>query len=836
MTAGLDATVFSGGTASATLTAGGAVSIALVDGGMVDATAGADLSIVSGGDARLTTKAGLDLFVAVNGDASAFHGTAGRDALVVAMGDFYGTISAGQDATLAFTGSDHWPTEISAGRDAIAWSGGGFIGSAENGSPSFLISAGHDAYLQSCSDATGVQITAGNDAVLWARGDVTGVVIATAGSAHVVAYGNSVTARVLAGLDVSVGSLGTLTVDATAGRGDLDLFAVGLVLETHAASGGVTVRGYTGTDPVDDWLAAQRASVDAALATDTTGIGALGVALDGWLEGLALARQATDMAVASVLADGAQAAANVAALLATEELGLLEARAQTLVDHQEVLAGLATALADIAQAYAEAGAAMAQARADVELTREAGRVEVEAAHLAAAEALAASLAMASNELAQLLADMNRAMAEDLNGSAVAKATELRDAQGRLDSFKVINAEIYWNATVQPKVDATLDYVEMTLGVAGLIPGVGSATSAAGLIISLWRGHYGSAALNAVGMIPLVGTLINEIKLTKLGKAAADRVNQAGKSVYQSARVLAGGGKSALEALVRQTGSPLAKTLYNAYEFVFCKALKLACFTAGTPIETENGPQAIETIRPGDLVWCRDDDDPSAPLELKSVEQVFERWARVLEVNLPGGVSIGTTAEHPFWVVGKGWVWAGDLVPGDQLLGEDGQEVTVESIAQTEQFEKVYNLRVADNHTYFVGSDGWGFSVWVHNARCIATPNGYILEISRNASWNPSQWKAALEKVAAINKAGADGLLTVVKKIVRGGGQKAYRLKNPGAGLQHADHVIDLQLGGKDIEANIRYLDASVNTSMGASIKAAIADLDEGMKILMVRFV
>jgi hypothetical protein len=77
------------------------------------------------------------------------------------------------------------------------------------------------------------------------------------------------------------------------------------------------------------------------------------------------------------------------------------------------------------------------------------------------------------------------------------------------------------------------------------------------------------------------------------------------------------------------------------------------------------------------------------------------------------------------IVPMGWVRAGDLVPGDQLLGEDGQEVTVESIAQTEQFEKVYNLRVAANHTYFVGSDGWGFSVWVHNARCIATPNGYI---------------------------------------------------------------------------------------------------------------
>ena len=91
-------------------------------------------------------------------------------------------------------------------------------------------------------------------------------------------------------------------------------------------------------------------------------------------------------------------------------------------------------------------------------------------------------------------------------------------------------------------------------------------------------------------------------------------------------------------------------------------------------------------------------------------------------------------------------------------------------------------------------------------------------------------------MAAINRAGADGLLTVVKNIVRGRGQKDFRALNPGARGRHADHVIDLQLGGKDIGENIRYLNASVNTSMGASIKAAIADLDEGMKILMVRFV
>jgi hypothetical protein len=30
-------------------------------------------------------------------------------------------------------------------------------------------------------------------------------------------------------------------------------------------------------------------------------------------------------------------------------------------------------------------------------------------------------------------------------------------------------------------------------------------------------------------------------------------------------------------------------------------------------------------------------------------------------------------------------------------------------------EAVYNLRIADHHTYFVGDDWRGFGTWAHNA-------------------------------------------------------------------------------------------------------------------------
>ncbi|MCZ2341094.1 MAG: HINT domain-containing protein, partial [Bacteroidales bacterium] len=46
--------------------------------------------------------------------------------------------------------------------------------------------------------------------------------------------------------------------------------------------------------------------------------------------------------------------------------------------------------------------------------------------------------------------------------------------------------------------------------------------------------------------------------------------------------------------------------------------------------------------------------------------------------------------------------------------EDGSTVLVEAVVDTGTVEVVYNLRVADWHTYFVGGEDWGFSVWAHN--------------------------------------------------------------------------------------------------------------------------
>ena len=111
----------------------------------------------------------------------------------------------------------------------------------------------------------------------------------------------------------------------------------------------------------------------------------------------------------------------------------------------------------------------------------------------------------------------------------------------------------------------------------------------------------------------------------------------------------------------------------------------------------------------------DENDPNGPLVLKRIEEVFVRWAYIINVHVRGKV-IRTTREHPFFVRNKNaWVPAIKLEPGDVFRSHHGQWVTVEEVYDTGEYEKVYNFRVADFHTYFVGSSTeWGFSVWAHN--------------------------------------------------------------------------------------------------------------------------
>ena len=102
-----------------------------------------------------------------------------------------------------------------------------------------------------------------------------------------------------------------------------------------------------------------------------------------------------------------------------------------------------------------------------------------------------------------------------------------------------------------------------------------------------------------------------------------------------------------------------------------------CFVAGTPIQTENGAVPIEEIVPGQLVWAENPD--TGECTLKRVVQLFRNEKYELVHVQVRGATITTTAGHPFFVQGQGWIFAKDLKVGYQLKLLSGGTALVEAV-------------------------------------------------------------------------------------------------------------------------------------------------------------
>lgn len=146
-----------------------------------------------------------------------------------------------------------------------------------------------------------------------------------------------------------------------------------------------------------------------------------------------------------------------------------------------------------------------------------------------------------------------------------------------------------------------------------------------------------------------------------------------------------------------------------------------CFPAGTPVLTAEGPQAIETLVPGSLVWARDARTGGAAL--RRIQRVLtsqpEAFCVIDYVPMgPAGPApaarIIASVEHPFRPdASDAFVPARNLMPGQRLVMADGLAVIqdVQRVTAAELGSPVgYNLEVAEFSTYFAGEGG----LWVHN--------------------------------------------------------------------------------------------------------------------------
>lgn len=140
-----------------------------------------------------------------------------------------------------------------------------------------------------------------------------------------------------------------------------------------------------------------------------------------------------------------------------------------------------------------------------------------------------------------------------------------------------------------------------------------------------------------------------------------------------------------------------------------------CFTAGTKIslfESGEDDEAfinIEDVVVGDKIKTFNQDTGVHELgevgELKKHEVLT-----TLEILFNNNTKLVTTPEHPLWCpVREEWIPAGDFLPSDNCILENGDDVQIVDITKIEGNHTVYNLlTVTPNHNFYANG------ILVHN--------------------------------------------------------------------------------------------------------------------------
>ena len=189
-------------------------------------------------------------------------------------------------------------------------------------------------------------------------------------------------------------------------------------------------------------------------------------------------------------------------------------------------------------------------------------------------------------------------------------------------------------------------------------------------------------------------------------------------------------------------------------------VKPSYFVAGTLVMAVAGMVAIEKIKSGDKVISTDPE--TMETSPKTVPETYIKEVTTLVHLNVNGEEIITTVDHPFYVKNQGFIKAGELIVGDELLDVNGNVLLVENfdVELTDEPVTVYNFQVDEFHNYHVGENG----VWVHNSNCKLIKNddgAYDAELSYKEDWTPGQRAEADAKCKALSK--ADTAKTIPKR-------------------------------------------------------------------------
>lgn len=160
------------------------------------------------------------------------------------------------------------------------------------------------------------------------------------------------------------------------------------------------------------------------------------------------------------------------------------------------------------------------------------------------------------------------------------------------------------------------------------------------------------------------------------------------------------------------------------------------FDPATPVLMADGAtKPIKDIQVGDEVLATDphtDQTEAKPVTATHINQDDDLTDVTVRNQNTGQTStIHTTPTHQFWNTStKQWTDAAQLPPGAMLHSPEAARVAVVTVTNRPASAQMYDLTVADTHTYYVvtGSD----AVLVHN--CNKNQGVYVFE----DQWNPGK--------------------------------------------------------------------------------------------------
>jgi hypothetical protein len=132
------------------------------------------------------------------------------------------------------------------------------------------------------------------------------------------------------------------------------------------------------------------------------------------------------------------------------------------------------------------------------------------------------------------------------------------------------------------------------------------------------------------------------------------------------------------------------------------------FSADTAVATFTGTQTINALHIGDIVLAYN--EAAGTMGYYTITAVLAHDDPIIVYVTIDDEPIETTPEHPFYTGERGWVSASELRVGDHIRSAKGGYGVVRATVIVQRSQRMYNLTVAEAHTFFVGGGEW----LVHN--------------------------------------------------------------------------------------------------------------------------